>query len=162
SFTVAEKDLPVIRNQWQARGRLPVEVTVPDGGGQETGELVFIDNTVDAASGTVKMKAQFANAGRVLWPGSYAAVRVILDEQPGAVVVPAEAVEQGQDGDYVFVVDLTAMTVSRRLVEVDRRVGSEIVLKRGVEPGETVVTDGQLNLTEGAAVEIREPVREGL
>jgi len=119
-----------------------------------SGVLSFLDNHVDSATGTVMLKAQFANTDGTLWPGQYADVTLVLGVQHDATVVPAGAVMTGQQGPYVFTVEADG-TAKQRMVTVARSTDSVTVIADGVEPGMTVVTDGQLRLTSGARVEIK-------
>jgi multidrug efflux system membrane fusion protein len=153
SFYVPENILPEVR-KYMASGPLSAEATVP--GHEDSpvrGELTFLDNTVNSSSGTIQLRATFANENRWLWPGQFANVVLTLTLQPNAVVVPSQAVQTGQQGQYVFVVrpDLTA---EYRPVVVGRTVGNETVMEKGVRPGENIVTDGQLRLSDGARVRI--------
>jgi membrane fusion protein, multidrug efflux system len=132
---------------------LPVEATpVGDGGGKaQRGELVFIDNAVDSLTGTIQLKAAFANTDRVLWPGALVRVVLELDVRRGALVVPMSAVVNSQQGSTVYIVG-TDHKVKVSPVKVEQTSDSLAVLSAGVEAGDTVVTDGQLRLTEGAGV----------
>ncbi|MFN7945279.1 MAG: efflux RND transporter periplasmic adaptor subunit [Blastocatellia bacterium] len=154
SFTVPEKQLPEIRRYMQA-GKLRVEA-VPQGasGLVEEGAVTFVDNAVDTATGTIKLKATFANKQRQLWPGQFVSVTLTLGTQPDAIVVPTEAVQNGQQGPYVFVIR-PDQTVEMRQVTIARTLGNDTIIEQGLKPGETVVTDGQLRLTPGAKVKIR-------
>jgi multidrug efflux system membrane fusion protein len=118
------------------------------------GVLSFLDNHVDSATGTVMLKARFANSDGALWPGQFADVTLVLGVQHDATVVPAGAVMTGQQGPYVFTVEADG-TAKQRMVTVARSTDSVAVIASGVEPGMTVVTDGQLRLTTGARVEIK-------
>jgi multidrug efflux system membrane fusion protein len=118
------------------------------------GELSFVDNHVDSATGTVLLKARYANADRSLWPGAFVDVTLVLDVESNAVVVPAQAVLTGQQGTYAFVVHPDS-SVEQRLVTVDRTIDTLSVIKDGLTPGMVVVTDGQLRLVPNARVEIR-------
>ena len=124
------------------------------------GRLSFIDNAVDTATGTILLKATFANEDERLWPGQFVDVTVILGEEPDRVVCPAAAVQTGQQGQYVFVV-ASDRTVELRPVRVSRHRRAEAVIDEGLAAGETVVTDGQLRLVPGAAVEVKEPQAAG-
>jgi len=161
AFSVPGRFLGDIR-RYQAQKPLSVTATVPAGAqgggtgpaadpGVERGEVTFIDNTVDASTGTIRLKATFANGGRQLWPGAFVQVTLNLTTQPRAVVVPATAVQASQDGQYVFIVK-PDRTVEMRTVKVDRQQGDQMVIAGGVSPGDEVVTDGQLRLTPGARV----------
>ncbi|HMC72266.1 MAG TPA: efflux RND transporter periplasmic adaptor subunit, partial [Mycobacteriales bacterium] len=120
------------------------------------GEVTFVNNTVDTTTGTIQLKATFANTDNRLWPGQYADVTLTLTTEPNALVVPARAVQTGQNGTYVFVVKADS-TVESRPVEVARRLASEMVIGKGLKPGERVVTDGQLRLVPGAKVDVKKP-----
>jgi multidrug efflux system membrane fusion protein len=155
-FAVSEREFPLV--QRYAAGRaLRVRATQPrDGGAPIEGTLSFVDNGVDTTTGTVTLKAQFANADRRLWPGQFVQVALELYVQPNAVLVPAEAVLTGQEGTFVFVVD-SASQAAMRPVVAGRAVGTQVLIERGLEGGEQVVVDGQLRLTPGAKVDIKAP-----
>jgi len=156
AFAVPEQHLPEIK-KYMAAGKLQVEASIPHDEGQPThGELTFIDNAVDSATGTIQLKATFANHDQALWPEQFINVVLTLAMQANVVVVPSQAVQTGQAGPYVFVVQ-PDLTVESRPVVVDREVGAESVVKEGLNPGEQVVTDGQLRLSPGAKVEIQAP-----
>ncbi len=118
------------------------------------GVLTFVDNTVDSATGTIKLKATITNQEKRLWPGLFVSVTVILTTQPNTIVVPSQAIQTGQKGQYVFVVK-NDMSVDSRPVSVDRSLDGETVVSEGLREGETVVTDGQLRLVPGAKVEVK-------
>jgi multidrug efflux system membrane fusion protein len=118
------------------------------------GELTFVNNTVDAATGMIQLKATFANPGDTLWPGQFANVVLTLTNQPDVIVIPSQAVQTGQQGQYVYVVRPDS-TVEFRLVTVGRRVGDVTVIDKGVAAGDKVVTDGHLRLVGGARVEVK-------
>jgi len=153
-FSVPEQNLAGIR-EYQARAPLKAEAA-RSGEGQtpSVGVLTFIDNAVDESTGTIALKATFDNPGRTLWPGQFVNVRLTLTTEEGVVVVPSQAVQTGQAGEYVYVVkdDLTA---EMRPVKVGRTYGEESLIAEGLKPGERVVTDGQLRLAPGARVEIK-------
>jgi membrane fusion protein, multidrug efflux system len=154
-FSVPQSRLPQIR-QAVARGPLSIEATLPgEPGGQAlAGELVFIDNEVDASTGTIRLAAIAPNADRRLTPGQFVDVMLTVGELPDAVLVPGEALQIGQEGGFVWVVD-AADTARPRPVEI-RDVGSGMVaVLRGLEAGERVVTDGHLRLAPGVRVEAR-------
>ncbi len=152
-FSVPEQYLGAIK-RYTAAGRLEVGATPYGDAKPETGYLTFVDNAVDNTTGTIKLKATFTNGDHRLWPGQYSTVSLRLAEEENATVVPSEAVETGQSGDFVYVVgpDLSA---DQRAVKVARTIGGESVIAHGVAPGETVVTDGQLRLIPGVKVQIR-------
>jgi multidrug efflux system membrane fusion protein len=154
SFAVAEQHLTAI-NTYRARGGLKVEALI--GGGQRAtaGTLTFVNNTVDPATGTIQLKATFPNTDDALWPGQFVDVSLTLAAQ-NVVVVPAQAVQPGQQGSFVFVVK-PDLTVESRLVKVGRRLPKELVIEDGLKGGERIVTDGQLRLVPGARIEVRPP-----
>jgi multidrug efflux system membrane fusion protein len=117
------------------------------------GTVTFIDNTVDPQTATIKLKATFPNKDRDLWPGLFVQVSLQLSSQPGAVVVPAAAVQTSQQGQYVYVVK-PDRTVELRHVKLDRQQGAEAVIATGLKGGEEVVTEGQLRLTPGAHISV--------
>jgi multidrug efflux system membrane fusion protein len=117
----------------------------------QTGDLSFIDNAVDATTGTIKLKGTFANADRRLWPGQYVQVTLRLGSARDALLVPTEAVVSGQEGQFVFVVK-PDFTVDARPVVLGARIEKEQVIEQGLHLGETVVTEGQLRLVPGVRV----------
>lgn len=125
----------------------------PPAGG-EIGTVTFIDNAVDPTTGTIKLKATFPNRNRTLWPGLFVQVELTLRTDPHALVVPAVAVQTGQQGQFVYVVKADR-TVEVRSVRLERQVGSDAVIAQGLAPGEQVVTDGLLRLTPGAHVTVK-------
>lgn len=156
SFTVPEQYLAEIK-RYSATGKLPVQATVPNDPKPATGSLSFIDNSVDQTTGTIKLKGEFVNRDRRLWPGQFVDVNLTLNRQPNAVVVPAAAVNTGQQGQYIFVIK-PDMTVDARPVKVNRTTSGQAVIDSGVASGEQVVTDGQVRLVPGAKVQIKEAV----
>jgi multidrug efflux pump subunit AcrA (membrane-fusion protein) len=118
---------------------------------REGGVVTFIDNSVDTTTGTIKLKGTFENSDHGLWPGLFVQVTLVLSTDAKAVVVPAAAVQVSQTGQYVFVVKQDR-TVEVRPVAIDRQQGEEMVIAKGLSPGEEVVTDGHLRLTAGARV----------
>jgi multidrug efflux system membrane fusion protein len=154
SFGIPEARLPELK-QYMAQGSVKVEALAPnDAGPPSVGRITFVDNTVDATTGTIRIKGTFPNDSRHLWPGQFVNVSVTLMTDPRAVVVPTAALQTGQQGQYVFVVK-TDQTVELRTVEVARAMDTESVIKKGLRPGEAVVTDGQLRLTPGSRVSIK-------
>jgi len=154
-FAVPEQNLAGI--QRYRRNRLPVLVSPSK---QDTafsaGELTFVDNSVDTATGTVLLKAEFPNRENALWPGEFLNVRLQLYVEDSALVVPSQAVMTGQQGTYVFVLNQDG-TARSQPVAVERTAGQYAILTAGggVQPGDQVVTDGQLRLVSGAAVEVK-------
>jgi multidrug efflux system membrane fusion protein len=154
SFSVPEQYLSEIK-KYMAKEKLKVEAIVPkETGRPEEGFITFIDNTVDKATGTIQLKGTFGNKERNLWPGQFVNVVLTLTTQPNVVVAPSQAIQTGQQGQYVFVVK-PDLTVESRPVVVGRIVDGETVIEKGLEAGERVVTDGQLRLYPGARVEIK-------
>jgi len=153
-FSAPEQYLAEIR-RFMAAGRLKVRASVPnDSLHPEDGFVSFVNNTVDANTGTILLKGTFANPERRLWPGQFVNVVLILTSRPNAVVAPSQAVQAGQQGQYAFVVK-DDHTVDLRPVVSGLTIGGETVIERGLQPGETVVTDGQLMLFPGARVEVK-------
>jgi multidrug efflux system membrane fusion protein len=154
AFSVPEQSLTEIK-KYMARGMLKVEVLPPnDTRGAERGVLTFIDNAIDKATGTILLKGTFANKGRRLWPGQFVDVVLRLTTQPDAIIVPSQAVQTGQQGQFVFVIK-DDFTVEARPVIVNRTFNNESIIDKGLKAGEKVVTDGQLQLVPGAKVEIK-------
>ncbi len=155
SFAVPESSLAAIRRNSRPGQRLAVSAS-PAGnpGGAQKGELTFLDNAVDSTTGTILLKATFSNENEALWPGVYVDVVLRLATEPGAIVVPSQAVQTGQAGQYVYVVK-NDLTVESRPVTVSRTHGSFSIVANGLQAGERVVTDGQLRLAPGAKVEIK-------
>ncbi|MDA8171491.1 MAG: efflux RND transporter periplasmic adaptor subunit [Nitrospiraceae bacterium] len=158
SFSVPERYLADIK-KYSAGDRLGVEASVPGQGkgAPETGWLSFINNQVDTNTGTILLKATFKNQNRSLWPGQFVNVALTLTTLPGAVLVPSEAVQTGQQGQYVYIIR-PDMTVSLRPVVTDGVHERFTIIKNGVAAGERVVTDGQLRLVPGRKVSIKSPV----
>jgi len=153
-FSVPQRDLPAIR-QFASTGKIRVAASIPnDPGLPVEGTLSFINNAVNEATGTILLKGIFENRERRLWPGQFVDVTVTLTTQRNAVVVPSQAVQTGQSGQFVFTLK-PDKTVELRPVTVSRILGEEAVIEKGVEPGETVVTDGQIRLVPGALVQVK-------
>ena len=154
AFSVPEGYLPLIRSKW-SKGRLPVVVNISDGTGRQLeGKLTFVENTVDVTTGTILLKATFPNRDRSLWPGQFVNLRLRLEEEPDALVVPSQAIQTGQEGAYVFVVKGDG-SVEMRPVKVARTMGEEVVVSEGLQVGERVVTEGQIKLVTGAKVGVK-------
>ena len=133
-----------------AAGRGAVTAVLPEGRGSLAGKLQFVDNNVDASSGTVKVKAVFDNGRQTLWPGAFVGVRLVVETLKDATVVPQASVIQSPRGNIVYVVDASNKAAARP-VQVVQAAGSDAVVQ-GVQPGERVVVDGRQNLRPGAAV----------
>ncbi len=155
SFAVPERVLGDVKAR-SREGALRVTAT-PPGGAPHEGELTFVDNAVDPTTGTITLKATFANRDRALWPGQFAQVALNLATDAAVTVVPTDAIQKGQVGTYVFVVK-EDRTADLRPVTVVRNWKSLTVVSRGLEPGETVAVDGQIRLAPGVRVSIKEDV----
>jgi multidrug efflux system membrane fusion protein len=154
TFAVPEQNLPEIKKHMMA-GVLKTEAVIPgDEKPPEQGILTFVDNAVDTATGTIKLKGTFENREKRLWPGQFVKVVLTLTTRPNAILVPSQAIQTGQEGQYVFVVK-PDLTVESRSVAADPSVDNLSVVARGLQPGETVVTDGQLRLVSGGKVEVK-------
>jgi membrane fusion protein, multidrug efflux system len=150
NFSVPQQYLESVK-RLMTRSRLPVQATPTGDSGPETGTLTFVDNTVDPATGTIALRASFPNSDQHLWPGQFSNVLLRLGEQQNVLVVPSQAIQAGQQGDYVFVTK-PDMTVDVRQVNVGQTVNNETEVLNGLSPGETVVTDGQVRLIPGTKV----------
>ena len=150
AFAVPQKLLVELRGAMDA-GTASVTATPQGTTKSATGKIAVIDNSVDNASGTITLRAMFGNDNELLWPGALCNVRVTLRTEANAIVVPREAVQTGQNGNFVFVVQDGVAKV--RPVTLDRAIEGEAIISSGLKAGENVVTDGQLLLTDGARVE---------
>jgi len=160
NFSVPERHLSAIR-RLSAAGNLPVHVSLrSDPNHHAAGHLAVIDNTVDTATGTIHLKATLPNSDGLLWPGQFVDTVLTLDTIQNATVVPAEAVQAGQQGEFVYVVKADN-TVELRPVASGRAFGRSMVIDKGVAPGETVVTDGHLRLFPGAPIRTVDPGKIG-
>jgi multidrug efflux system membrane fusion protein len=156
SFALPEQNLPEVR-KYMAAGPLAVEVLPPEErGARAQGRLVFVDNAVDPSTGTIRMRAQFANEDAALWPGQFVNVSLRLYEQKDALLIPAQAVQTGPEGQYVYVVG-DDMLAQVRPVRVERTDGERAVIAGGLAKGERVVTRGQLRLGPKTRVQIGKP-----
>jgi multidrug efflux system membrane fusion protein len=154
SFAIPESRLPELK-RFMGTGTLNVEAQPPNDTVRAShGQISFIDNNVDQTTGTIRIKATFPNEDHRLWPGQFVNVAVALTRDPTAVVVPTAAVQVGQQGQYTYVVK-PDKSVEYRPVVVERTAGLETVIKSGLKPAETVVTDGHLRLVAGSHVSIK-------
>jgi multidrug efflux system membrane fusion protein len=152
TFAVPAVHLATIKEHL-GKDPLVVIAASPDAGGQPIeGRLTFVDNAVDQASDTIKLKATFPNTDLRLWPGQFTRVTLRLTTLANATVVPSQAVQTGQDGQFVFVVKRDS-TVEQRPITVARRMGETVVIGKGLTPGETIVTEGQLRLEQGTRIQ---------
>jgi multidrug efflux system membrane fusion protein len=153
SFALPERNLPEVKRYMHGRS-LRVKAAIPGEEGEPlAGTLTFVDNTVDPATGTILLKAAFANEDGRLWPGQFVNVVLELTSQPDVVVVPGQAVQTGQKGQYVYLVK-EDLTVEYRGVVTGLTADDEVVIGQGLQAGDKVVTDGQLRLAPGAPVKI--------
>jgi len=143
---VSELRLYLAKGDVKVQARLPNSTIVPTGG-----RVSFLDNSADTTTGTIKLRAEFPNADRALWPGQFANVAVTLYEQKDAIVAPSASVQSGPSGQYVYVVK-PDLTVELRNIKVARAEGDDTVVASGLAAGEQVVTVGQLRLAPGAKV----------
>jgi multidrug efflux system membrane fusion protein len=152
SFSVPENRLSAIRQANSAR-KVAVDAWLQNDPGKRVhGFLSVIDNTADVSTGTIRLKATFQNEAGLLWPGQFVSVILALDTLQNATVLPSEAVQPGQQGQFVYVVK-PDKTVESRIVTVGSIIGRKVIIEKGVSPGENVVTDGQLRLFPGARIE---------
>jgi multidrug efflux system membrane fusion protein len=154
TFSVPAMHLSTIKRHITERseGRLLVKAVPQDQDAQPaSGTLTFLDNSVDMTTDTIKLKATFPNTDHRLWPGQFARVSLRLAMLPHATVVPSQAVQTGQDGQYVFVVKDDS-TVEQRTITPGQRVADDVVVEKGLTVGETVVTEGQLRLEQGSRI----------
>jgi multidrug efflux system membrane fusion protein len=158
-FSVPQSQFPDIQRYYRGGNALLVRATPSEGSGSTlSGTLAFVDNNVDSTTGTVLLKARFANPEGSLWPGQYTNVQLQLFVDPNALTLPAPAVMTGQQGTYVYTVD-SAGSAKQRPVQVSRTVDSLSVISSGVKEGEQVIIDGQSRLVPGSKVTIKAAVR---
>ena len=154
NFAIPERLLAQVRNP--PRGTNLRVTVIPEGDPAPiAGRLTFIDNAVDARTGTIRLHATFDNADQRLWPGQFVTTTLTLQEQADALVVPSQAIQNGPNGQYVFVVKADD-TAEMRPVKVERTEGADAVIAEGVTPGERVITVGQLRVTPGTKVSVRQ------
>jgi multidrug efflux system membrane fusion protein len=159
-FSVPEQYLAEIK-KYMAQSTLHVQATIPtDPGAPEIGTVTFVDNTVDITTGTIKLKATFTNEQRRLWPGQYVNTVLTLTAISNTTVVPSQALQTGQNGQFIFVIRDDG-TAESRPVATGRTIEGFTVVEKGVAAGETVVTDGQLRLVPGVKVTILPGIAPG-
>ena len=158
AFSLPEQNLADIK-KYTARGELQVEAIIPGDEKPVRGELTFIDNAVDRTTGTIKLKGTFKNLDKRLWPGQFVEVILTLTTERDRVIVPSQAVQTGQQGQYVYVIK-EDMTADLRVVTPGRNYQTWTIIEKGMTAGEMVVTDGQLRLVPGAKVEIKNEKQE--
>jgi membrane fusion protein, multidrug efflux system len=159
AFSIPEKNLAEVRRNMEIHP-LAVSAVLPGDQDAETGTLAFVDNTIDETTGTIMLKGLFPNHDRRLWPGEFIDVRLTLDDISGAILVPTEAIQTSQQGQFVFVVDGNMKAFPQPIV-AGAAIGDETVIERGIQAGATVVTDGQLRLMPGATVRIKDSLTSG-
>ena len=151
-FAIPQRSLADLK-KYQAQKKLQVEAKSPNDSGQPIrGDLVFVDSGVDAATGTIKLKASFGNTDGRLTPGQFVNVTLRLTEEPNAIVVPTPAIQAGQKGSFVYVIK-PDKTVEVRQVTIGQNTNNQTVVKSGLQAGDRVVVDGQFNLAPGATVQ---------
>jgi membrane fusion protein, multidrug efflux system len=154
AFAIPEKDLPRVK-KYVAEKMLEVGAFIPGEERPEKGELAFVDNAIDKTTGTITLKGTFPNMEKRLVPGQFVNVVLTLTTLPDAVLVPTQSVEQGQAGQYVFIVRAD-LTVEMRPITIGAEIKGETVILKGIKAGERVVTDGQMQLLPGDKVVIKE------
>jgi multidrug efflux system membrane fusion protein len=158
SFGVPEQLLPEVR-KYNAHHPLSVQAT-PDGETSVTGSLRFIDNSVDNTTGTIKLKAEFANGDHSLWPGQFVNVQARLNIEHNRIVVPSRTIQTGPQGKYVWVLNSGSDTVAMRPVQVLRNYqpspsNEQAVIGEGLQAGEMVISEGQMRLAPGMKVKLQ-------
>ncbi|WP_375469735.1 efflux RND transporter periplasmic adaptor subunit [uncultured Nostoc sp.] len=157
NFSIPQRLLPDIK-KYSANGKLEVDALPPkDAGRPVQGELTFVDSGVNTQTGTIQLKGTFANADERLFPGQFVNVVLKLSEEPNAITIPSQAVQSGQQGQFVYVVK-PDKTAEMRPISVGDTVKNETVITQGLKSGEQVVTDGQFNLVAGAIVQVKPEV----
>ena len=153
-FTVPESELDKVQKYYALNRSLRVLATPRGDANAAAGHLNFVDNGVDTTTGAVTLKARFDNADNRLWPGQFVAAALELFVDTAATLVPSTAVQNGQDGPFVFIVDDQGKA-NMQAVSVGRNVGDRVVIEKGLAVGARVVTDGQSRITPGAMVEYK-------
>jgi multidrug efflux system membrane fusion protein len=153
TFSVPERQLEDIR-RYERDTQMRIEI-LPDRAAPPVaeGKLVFIDNTVTPQTGTVLLKTRVPNAKELIWPGQFVNVRLVLTIEPEAVVVPEAAVQPGQSGSFVYVIDENSK-VKVQPVQIARQIGGEVVIRDGIKGGDRVITEIPQALTPGATVQV--------
>ena len=159
NFGVPQQFWPDIK-KYMAQGALRAKATVPkDSGPSEEGTVQFVDNAIDSTTGNIHLRAVFTNSQNRLWPGLYVNIVLRLSEQAGATVVPAQAIVLGDKGSFVYVVGADKRVQPHTVVPT-RTIEGETVIEKGLQPGETIVVDGQARLEPNARVEIKSSVAD--
>lgn len=159
TFTIPEKELAEIKRQL-AGGKVELDAEVPGMPGvTEKGVIAFLDNSVDVATGTIKLKGTFENSRKRFWPGQFVNLSITLGMKNNAVVVPSQAIQTGQNGQFVFVVKADATAELRPVVSGPVSQGMTVI-ETGLQSGEQVVIDGQMRVVPGGKVEIKHPEKK--
>ena len=158
-FTIPQDNLAVVQQQMR-QGTLKTEVRLPDATDPIAGQLTFLDNAVQSATGTINLRATVANSDHRFWPGRFVNIRLVLSTIHGAVLVPATAPQMSAKGSFVYVIKQDS-TAEQRQVMLGQRQGDLVVVEKGVEPGERVVTIGQIGVTPGGKVRVEEQRETG-
>ena len=159
TFNLPEKHLTTLKAMLK-NGPLAVKVTVPGSKGEWAGEVRFLDNAVDTSTGTIQLKALLPNADEALSAGQFVSVSLVLETLRGAIVIPSDAIQQGQDSAFVFVVDGEGKAQPKK-VKVLTTQNGQAAIAEGLAAGDTVVTDGQLRLFPGAKIDAKSGKKEG-
>jgi multidrug efflux system membrane fusion protein len=160
-FTLPQDQLPVVLKRLRTGAKLPAQAWDREGRVQlAQGTLLTVDNQIDTSTGTVKLKAEFANQDSSLFPNQFVNIRLLVDTLDGVVSVPMAAVQRGAPGQYVYVVK-DDNTVSLRVVKTGVADGDKLAINGGLVAGERVVVDGIDRLREGAKVEVIDPKAAG-
>lgn len=155
TFTLPEQNLHTLQNYLAANGNISVKAY--NNKNQKLiaeGKLSFINNTVDPTTGTIQLKAEFANSDLKLWPGQFVTIKLPIKNYRQATLVPTNAIQMGPNGSYVFIIN-TDNTVAMRNVTLGHEIDKFTIIKDGIKPGEKVVTSGQMHLIEGSKVVVR-------
>ena len=155
-FTISQNDLSAVQEQMRG-GKLRTEVRLAEESGDPVvGQLTFLDNAVQNATGTVNLRATISNSGHRFWPGRFVNIRLVLNTIHGAVLIPASAPQMSGKGSFVYVV-IQDESAEQRPVTLGQRQGDLIVVEKGVAGGERVVVNGQLGVTPGGKVRVDQP-----
>jgi multidrug efflux system membrane fusion protein len=159
-FTISQNSLTQVQQRMRS-GALKVEVRLPDAPDSPSdGELTFLDNAVQNATGTVNLRATIANSDHKFWPGRFVNIRLVLNTIQQAVLIPVSAPQMAANGSFVYVVKADS-TAEQRSVSLGQRQGDLIVVDNGIQPGERIVITGQLGVTPGGKVKIEQPHNAG-
>ncbi len=156
TFTVPQQYLGEVK-EYSRSGSLPVQAVIPgDTHGAIIGKLSFIDNMVDSSTGTIKLKGVFANGDRRLWPGLFVDAYLTLKTQTNALVIPSQAIQNGQQGTFVYVIKGDDTVEARVVTTSQTQQPGQLIVQKGLAAGERIVTDGQLRLVPGSKVQVKQ------